>query len=98
MTQARISSKILLAFNLAGLRSSEEPQDQDISNVEELENCRAVVQLTNNAVEREDWPKEHDTTRSDNYPDGGGFVGGFVGVSLSMMTRGRSFAGPSERI
>ena len=52
--------------------SGEELQDQDISNVEKLENCRTVVQLMKNAAERVDWPKEHDKARHDNYPGGGG--------------------------
>jgi len=48
--------------------SGEELQDQDISNVKKLENCGAVVQLMKNAVERVDWPTEHDKAPRDNYP------------------------------
>jgi len=53
--------------------SGEELQDRDISNVEKLQSCRAVIQLMKNAVEREDWPKEHDKAQSDNYPGSGEF-------------------------
>ena len=43
-------------------------QPQDVANVDKLKNCRAVIQLMKNAVDRADWPEEHDRAANDNYP------------------------------
>ena len=58
-----------LAIVSRNKKSGEKSQDQDASNVEKLENYRVVIQLMKNAVERVDWPEEHDKALSDNYPD-----------------------------
>ena len=44
-------------------RSQECPPD-----VEKLKNCKEVVRLIQEAVERKDWPKESDKVTEDNYP------------------------------
>ena len=40
----------------------------DVANVEKLKNCRAVIELMKNAMERTDWPKVCDKAAEDNYP------------------------------
>ena len=45
-----------------------ESRDQDIANIKKLESCEHVIQLMRNAVERNDWPKEHDRVLDSNYP------------------------------
>ena len=45
-----------------------DPRPRDATNVNKLKNCKAVVQLMKNAVEREDWPEVHDKAANDIYP------------------------------
>ncbi|KAF9643904.1 hypothetical protein BDM02DRAFT_3263846 [Thelephora ganbajun] len=45
-----------------------DPQPQDAANVDKLKNCKAIIQLMKNAVERADWPEVCDKAAKDNYP------------------------------
>ena len=45
-----------------------DPRPLDIANVDELKNCNAVIRLMKNAMNRKDWPEEHDKAANDNYP------------------------------
>jgi len=51
------------ATSRKGIVSSE-----DRKNVKKLKNCKAIVKLMKNAVDRKDWPKVHDKAANDNYP------------------------------
>ena len=45
-----------------------DPLPDDVANVEKLRNCKAIIQLMKNAVERTDWPNVCDKATEDNYP------------------------------
>ena len=52
-----------LGFVNAGCTSAEDNQ-----NVSKLKDCKGIVRLMKNAVERTGWPEESDKATSDNYP------------------------------
>ena len=54
-------------FNLlTGVRIS--PSQEFSSSVEKVKDCKEVIRLMKEAVERKDWPEELDKVTEDNYP------------------------------
>jgi len=45
-----------------------DPRPQDIAEADKLKNCKAVIWLMKNVMERKDWPKVYDKAANDNYP------------------------------
>jgi len=57
-----------LAFVNCYKQSGRDLWPPDVADVDKLKNCRTIIQLMKDAVDREDWPEAHDKVVNDNYP------------------------------